>query len=884
MNPLKSFFARLGNLFYHKSSFYDDLDTELSTHLSLQIDENERAGMSPTEARRRALIKLGGLEQTKESLRDQQTFPLLDQFFRDIRFGFRTLRKNPTFAAIAILTLALGIGVNTAIFSVVYATILAPLPYPHPEQLVMVWSRVNGHDNGVSAGDLLDWKQQNSVFQDLIAISGRVFSLSTSGHPEAMQARVISPGFFNVQGIPLFLKRDFLPEEATPGSSHRVIMTHRLWQERFGRDPQILGQQLRLDGEPYTIVGVASEGLSDRFESQLFVPLAFTPDQINHDYHWLVVVGRLKPGVTLQQANANMAGVTRHIAEIYPLSNKNWSASVVPLQNAFTSRATITNLWLLMGAVGFVLLIACVNVSNLLLSRATVRQREVAVRASLGASSGQLFSQFLSESLVLAVIGGTLGVALAWTLLKVILAILPPFSIPTEADVRLNFPVLFFSLAASLLAGVLSGCAPAWQGSRANPNDALKEGGRTGPSVARQGLRRLLVVVEFALALTLLAGAGLVIHSFWKLTRVDLGFRQDHILTFILPVRQDRFAQPQQRTVFYNDLLERIAVLPGVSSATASTGVPILGTGVFMPFSIVGQPAGDPSSRPGAGFTMVTPEYFHTFGIQIDSGRSFTPQDAAGTLPVAIVNETFAKAYLANLDPLTQRVSVAQLLPGAASPGPPIEWNIVGVYRDIHNGGIRHESFPEIIVPFAQSSSPFARIAVRTSGDPVAITSSIAAVVQSVDSDLPLDRVRTMDQLVDESLAGDRFTTIFFAGFAAVALVLAAIGIYGVISFAVAQRTHEIGLRMALGANSSQVLLMVLREGIVLALVGLLLGLIGTYFVGRTMQSILYQVTAIDPVAIAIVSVTLLLSPALASYIPAHRAAKVDPIVALRYE
>src|SRR6267143_1525050 len=383
---------------------------------------------------------------------------------RNLRFGFRLLAKNLGFTSVALLALTLGIGANTAIFTVVYAALLSPLPYPNPDQLVMVWSKVNGHNNSVSAGDYLDWKRQNAVFQDVVAWSSGSFSLSISGHPEAMQTRITSPGFFDMQGIPLFLGRDFVSEEGQVGKDHVLIMTNRLWRERFGSDPQIIGQQLRLNGEPYTVVGVLAAGMPDRFESQLFVPLAFKPDQVNHDYHWLVVMGRLKPGVTLQQANADMDGVTRRIAEVYPVSNKGWGASVEPLKNDFTSRDTIKDLWLL--------------------------------------------------------IGGAMGIGLAWVLLKVIVALLPPFSVPTEADIRLNLPVLFFSLAVTVVAGVLCGCAPAWQISRWNLSDTLKEGGRSASGVGRQGLRRALVVVEFALALTLLAGAGLVIHSFLKLTRV----------------------------------------------------------------------------------------------------------------------------------------------------------------------------------------------------------------------------------------------------------------------------------------------------------------------------------------------------------------------------
>src|ERR1700757_3254602 len=572
----------------------------------------------------------------------------------------------------------------------------------------------------------------------------------------------------------------------------------------------------------------------------------------------------LRREVPLPQANADMNNVARRIAETYPVSNKGWGVKVEPLKNDFTSRDTIKDLWLLMGAVGFVLLIACVNVANLLLVRGTVRKKEAVLRVSLGATRGQLFAQFISESLALAFIGGALGVALAGVLLRVIVVLLPEFSIPTEADIRLNVPVLLFTNTATIMAGVLCGCAPAWQTSQSNLNDTLKESGRAG-GVSRHGLRRGLVVAEFALALTLLVGAGLVIHSFWKLTRVDLGFRQDHVLTFALPVSFDRFPRPEQVTAFYRPLLAKISALPGISSATISSAIPIQWTGWGMNFSIAGQPAADPSALPNAGFTLVSPDYFRTFGIRIITGRSFTEQDDAGSLPVAMVNETFVKRYLSNLDPLKQRVVVRRL--GVSTMGPPVEWSIVGVYRDVHNRSVRRESSPEISAPFWQSPLPWVRVSVRTSGDPASMTQSIAAEVGSVDPDLAMDQVRTMDQVVDEALAGDRFVTLLFAGFAGVALLLAAIGIYGVMSFAVAQRTQEIGLRMAVGAGSRQVLLLVLKEGLQLALAGLVLGLAGTYVVERAMRSVLYQVSAIDFASVGAVAVVLLAAAGFSSYL-----------------
>jgi putative ABC transport system permease protein len=808
----------------------------------------------------------------------------MTNLWANIRFGFRILRKDLGLTIVALLALTLGIGANTAIFTVVYGSLIAPMPYPNPNQLVMVWSKINGNKNGVSAGDYLDWKSQSSVFQDLGAWDGGSFSLSVSGHPEMVQTRIQTPGFNTMLGLPFILGRDFLPEEGEVGKDHVAILTHHLWESRFGSDPHIIGQNIRLNGQQYMVVGVLAAGQPDRLDTPLFVSLAFKPEQINHDFHFILVMGRLKPGVTLQQANANMDSVTRHIAEVYPVSNKNWGASVELLQNDFLSRDTIKDLWLLLGAVGFVLLIACVNVANLLLARGTARQKEVAIRSSLGATRRTLFSQFLTESVALALIGGTLGVALAWMLLRILTVVIPPNTLPSEADLHLNLTVLFFNFGATLLAGVLSGCAPAWQSSSWNLSDTLKEGGRSGSSAGRHGLRRGLVIIEFALALTLLAGAGLVIHSFWKLTRINLGFKQDHILTFALPIPDDRFTMPVQITTFYRQVMEQIKALPGVTSVTVATGMPIVGTNFGMPLNIVGQPVADPSSRQGAGFTMISPEYFNTFGIAITQGRPFNERDIAGGVPVTIVNEAFVKKFLANMDPLKQRVSVEQLIPGVTKLGPAIEWQIVGVYRGVHNGGVRGDGFPEMNVPFEQSPWPRAAIAVRTSGDPASMTKSIASVVATMDHDLPLDQVKTMDQLVDESLSGDRALTLLFATFAGVALLLSAIGIYGVMSFAVAQRTHEIGLRMALGAGTKHVLQLIMREGLFLALAGLGIGLVGTYFVGRTMKSILYEITSIDPAAVGAVAAVLLLAAMLACYIPAKRATEVDPMVALREE
>jgi putative ABC transport system permease protein len=802
-------------------------------------------------------------------------------WLRDARFGLRLLRKNPAFTSVAVLALALGIAANTAIFSVVYATLLAPLPYPEPDQLVMVWSRIQGFRNVSAAGTFVEWKRQSTSFQQLCAWTGRSLNLASSERPEQVQAAATTPRFLSMIGYPFELGRDFLEEEGTPGKDHVVILSNLTWRERFGADRAIVGRPLRVNGSPYTVVGVLGAGAADRIQNKMYVPLAFEPEQVNHDFHWLLVMGRLKPHITLAQANDNMLAVAANLAKAYPKSNTGWSVSVEPLKNNFLSDNTKSALWLLLGAVGFVLLIACANVANLLLARGTARQRELAVRTAVGASRGQVIRQLITESLVLAVIGGGLGVALAAGMLQIILSLMPEYTLPSEADVTLNVPVLLFTLAACALSGVLFGCAPAWQASRTNMNETLKDAGR---SIAggRHYLRRTLVVIEFALALTLLAGGGLAIHSLFELSRVNLGFRSDKLLTFSLPVPDGKFANADQIQAFYSRLLERMQTVPGVTSAAVSTGMPVRGTNFGMPFEIAGKPVADPSKRPGAGFSMVTPGYFRTFGIPLTRGREFTEQDRAGGVHVAIVNQTFVKKFLPNVDPLTQRLLVEELIPGVTKLGPKIEWQIVGVYGDVRNAGPKDDGFPEIDVPFWQSAWPGAIVAVRTAGDPAAVQRSLAQVVASEDADLPMADVKTMEQLVEESKAGDRFNTALFAAFAVIALILAALGIYGVMAFVVAQRTHEIGLRMALGAGRRHVLGQVLREGMVTALVGTLIGTGGAYLVGRAMQGMWYGVGAFDPLAFSIVALTLMSAALAACFVPARRAASVDPMVALR--
>ena len=802
---------------------------------------------------------------------------------RNLRYGLRGLRRRPGMTAAIIATLAIGIGATTAIYTVVYAVLIAPLPYPNADQLTVIWSKVNGHRNGVSAGDFLDWQRQSHSFQQLTAWTGASFNVATQEQPQQLIGRLTSPGWFDMQGIPMFLGRDFLPEEGVPGKDEVVVLTHKLWNE-LGADRTIVGKTIPVDGKPRTVVGVLSPGLPDRLGFEMAAPLAFTPEQINHEYHWILVMGRLKPGVTLQQAQSDMDAVTSHIAATYPKSNTGWGARVDPLKNDFLPPERIDNLWFLLGAVAFVLLITCANVANLLLASGAGRQREIAIRTSMGASRTQVFLQFLTESLLLAALGGALGIAFGKLLIRLVLAIVPEGILPSEANFHLDPPVLIAALALTTLAGLLFGCAPAWYASRVDPQESLKDGGRSTSGSRSNKLRRLLIIGEFSLALSLLAGAGLAIHSFWNLTRIDLGVQTDHVLTFQLNQPQTRFASPAEMNTYNDQVMAAVRAVPGVSSAATVTGLPLLGTSDGMTFSIVGGPSySDPSKRPGTGFQSVSPDYFKTFGIDVIQGRAFTPQDTSTSVRVAMVNQEFVRRYLQGLDPLQQRIAMEEIIPGSPQVGPIVEWQIVGVFHNVRDGSFR-EDRPEMDVPFTQSLQRNVNIGVRTARDPGAMARSIAAAVHSVDPHVAVAHVRTMDQVKSESLAEDRFTMLLFAAFAFVALLLAAVGIYALMAFAVSQRTQEIGLRLALGSGKGRVISLVLRDASMLAVTGLVLGLAGAALIGRIMRSTLYEVGAMDVWVLLTVGIVLLLTALLASYLPARRAASIDPMKALRTE
>jgi len=818
----------------------------------------------------------------------------MTELWRDIRYGIRLLWKSPGFTSVSLLALALGIGATTAIFSLLYSVLLAPLPYVDSDRIVMVWSHdKSGERNGTSPSDLLDWQKQATVFDSLNGWTGEGFTISTPDWTEQVQASRVAPGWFDLLFSPkVTLGRHFVADDTRPGNEHVVILNNKFWRDHFGSDPSVVGRKLRMSGELYTVLGVAAPSPSDVGDSSMNVPLSFKPDEIKRENHFLLVMGKLKSGVTLETANSEMAVIAKQLAQTYPKTNADLTVTVEPLKDDFLPKQTRLGLWLMMGAVGFVLLIACVNIANLLLAWGTARQKEIAVRTSQGATRARIFRQFLIESLSLALMGGALGTLLAFALLRGVMSLMPrnQLGIPYEADPHLNIPVLLFTLGATLLSGVLFGCFPAWHAARQNISDMLKEGGRSSSAGAGHNrLRRILVVAEFALALILVAGAGLILRSFWNVTQVDLGIRRDHVLTFSVPIQHERTSSAAQVRSIYRQLEERIAAVPGVMKVAIAPGLPTNGAG-RLHFTIAGQPSDDtdnnPNKEPQAMVNIVTPGYYETYGIRLTRGRYLNARDLAGAPRVAMVSQSFARQYLPGLDPLTQRVKIVELVPDKNPPfGDRVEWQIVGVFHDV-----QYESHPsttgtaEIDFPFDQSPWPFTTIGVRTNGNPSSVTSAIAAAVRSVNPDFPMTHVRTMDQVISESLVTDRFTVLVFGTFAVLALALAAIGIYGVMTFSVAQRNHELGIRIALGAGSSQVLKLVVGEGMWAALIGMAIGFPGVYLVGKTLKSFLYNVGTLDVRTLAGVTVVLLAAALAACYIPARRATKIDPLVALRQE
>ena len=812
----------------------------------------------------------------------------MDTWLQDLRYALRILRRSPGFTAIAVLALALGIGATTAIFSVVDAVALKPLPYKDPNQLVQLWMRFTGigipnDQNWVSAPEFMDLQQNNS-FSQVAAIQGASANVTIGGMPERIDGAVVSVSFFPLLGVQAELGRVFLPEEGRPGREHVVLLSDGLWRRRFGADRGVLGRKLVLNGESFQVVGVLPPGFDMPHDAELWAPLVFSASDLapdNRGSHGLQAIARIKPGLSFTQAREDMAAVSRRIIEQnpkYPYKDYNFAVLMVPLLEQEIGDIKVA-LWVLMGAVSLVLLIACGNVANLLLARASARQREIAVRQALGVGRWRLTRQLLTESVVLALAGGAAGLVLAYGGLRLLVAA-SATSFPRVAETRMDPDVLLFALLISLGTGILFGLAPAFQSVRQTMHDVLKEGGRGGAGGRSRGLRSALVVGELALSLALLAGSGLLIRSFLRLQEVDAGFRSGGVLTMRVSLPAEKYSKAELTQTFYRELLDRVRRLPGVDAAGAVTGLPLSGTGWSGTTTIDTQAVPEKETTPEADQRPVTPGYFEAMGISLVRGRYFDERDNETGAPVAIVDETLAHTYWPHQDAIGQRIKQG----GRGSTGP---WRmIVGVVRHVRYRTLESPSRVEFYWPYAQTPFPLGSmsLAIHTAGDPHMLANAVAKQVAALDPDQPVYRVRTMPELVAESVARRRFSMWLLAIFAGVALLLAAVGIYGVMSYTVAQRTHEMGIRMALGARGGNILWLVLGQSLWLTGAGLLTGLAGSLLLTRLLSTMLFDVKASDPFTYLAVAAFLAVVALAASLLPAWRATTIDPVTALREE
>jgi putative ABC transport system permease protein len=809
----------------------------------------------------------------------------METLLQDLRYGFRVLAKNPGFSSIAIITLALGVGANTAIFSVVNAALLRPLPYQDPDRLVYVWSaeKARGiNQSTVSIPDLRDWRQQNRVFDGMVGWWSGSYNLSGGGEPQQVSGWTVSPNFFEVFGAQPELGRTFAPDEGQ-GAKELVVVSHSLWIGSFGGDPQIVGRTILIDSEPRTVIGVMPAEFSSPFpDVQLWVPWPARVESIaQRGYRFMRVVARLKPGVTVERAQADMETIASRLAQTYP-DDAGVTAYLVPAKQQITGSAR-SALLVLFGAVGFVLLIGCANLANLLLARSAARETEFAVRAALGAGRWQLARQLLTESALLSILGGAVGVLLAACGVRYLRVTLAT-QIPRAEEIGLDTRVLFFTLGLSVFTGLVFGLLPALRPFRGRFNESLKAGGRGGSSgVPGHRVRDFLVTCEMALALVLLAGAGLLVNSFERLRAIDPGFNPDKVLTCQISL-PSKYKDPQIVT-FYQQLIERLRALPGVKAAGASMTLPLRqsGGGFWGGLIIEGRPAATRESIPIVSFIQVTPGYFRAMEIPLLKGREFSEVDNSGQSPkVAIINATLARRFFSDSDPVGKRICMGE----DCSKGP---WlSVVGVVGDAALESLADPRFPQVFSPHAQGVEGGVAgnmgLALRTSSDPSRLAAAVVNAVHELDKDQSVADIQTLDQVVRASLAQPRFNTLLLAAFAALALLLGAVGIYGVISYAVAMRTREIGIRTALGATRLDVLRLVVQHGMSLALTGAAIGMVGALILARLMSSLLYGVKPSDPPTFFAVFVILVGMALVASYIPARRATKVDPMVALRQE
>ena len=870
---------------------------ELSQHLE---DEYERAlscGASEEEARQKVLEQLNTPDLLGRELKHveprgsedpialgtERKINIFTDLQQDLRYGLRTLAKNPAFTSIAIIALALGIGANSAIFSVVDAVLMRPLPFKKPAQLVMLWenaTHLGFPKNTPSPANFLDWQNQASAFTGMAAMVERSFNLTGVGEPERLDGRRVSANLFDLLGVPALLGRTFVPGDDRPGT-HVVLLSYSLWQRRFGSDRSVIGRALTLNGESYTVIGIMPRfvqlpGFANR-NDQVWVPIAFPPEEAaQRGNHFLEVIARMKPGITLKQAQAEMDTIAARLAQQYPDYNTRTGAVVVPLHEQVVGDIKPA-LLILLGAVGFVLLIACANVANLLLARAAVRQKEIALRLALGASRSRLTRQFLTESVLLAVFGAGLGLLLALGGIRILKTFIPA-TISQVQTINIDARVLIFTAFIAVVTGIAFGLAPALQASHLNLNDTLKEGGRdAGGGSKGNRLRGLLVIGEVAVSFVLLIGAGLLINSFFHLRKLEPGFRVDHLLTMKVDLSEVKYPDRERRAVFFDEVIQRVRALPGVQSAAVAGNLPLTYNGDSMNISVEGVPDPPPDQRPDVIFRATGPGYFGTMAIPIIRGRDFTDQDKADSKNVVVISEKTAQHFWPGQDPIGRR-----LKPGSSTSNTP--WReVIGVVKDVRQNDFIAAPKMQMYFTYRQLKdlAPNALV-VRTSIEPLSLAASVRDAIWSVDKDQTVADIDTMEHIVAEAVARQRFSMLLLSLFATLALLLASVGIYGVMSYSVAQRTHEIGIRIALGARRGDVLQMTIKQGLKLVGTGMILGLAAAFLLTRVLQTLLFGISPTDPVTFFGISLVLLAVAILASYIPALRATKVDPLVALR--